>query len=112
MSGNRKYEILLIQLPPPEFEIKKYWGNVPFAAGYFKSMAYKERLLDKVNIEILGEKDTGAGIQKQTVFREERSTALNEKIVTHLTSQAFEKNPQENKNPAGVVLAHKAQVRL
>jgi len=58
MMVNKKYKILLIQLPFPHFQIRKYWGNVPLAAGYLKSMAYKEGLLNKVDIEILSEKDT------------------------------------------------------
>jgi len=58
MMVNKKYKILLIQLPFPGFLIRKKWGNVPLAAGYLKAMAYKEGLLNKVDMEILGEKDT------------------------------------------------------
>ncbi|MFA5013826.1 MAG: radical SAM protein [Candidatus Paceibacterota bacterium] len=54
----KKYKILLIQLPVPGFRIQKHWGNVPLAAGYLKSMAYKEGLLKKVDIEILSEQET------------------------------------------------------
>lgn len=58
MPTNKKYKILLIQLPAPTLNFMKHWGNVPLAAGYFKAMAYKERLLNEVDIEILSEKDT------------------------------------------------------
>ncbi|MFC1809077.1 B12-binding domain-containing radical SAM protein [Candidatus Omnitrophota bacterium] len=54
----QKLKILLVQLPAPEFNFKKGWGNLPLAAGYLKAMAYKEGLLDVVDIEIFGVKDT------------------------------------------------------
>jgi|GEM_PF-1344014 len=56
--SNKKYKILLIQLPAPEFSRVKRWGNVPLAAGYLKAMAYKEGLLNEADIEILGERHT------------------------------------------------------
>ena len=58
MSANKKLEVLLIQLPAPEYAFKKRWGNVPLAAGYLKAMAYKEGLLDEADIEILDEANT------------------------------------------------------
>jgi len=58
MPANRKYQILLVQLPVSQFKRSKHWGNVPLAAGFLKAMAYKERLLDTVDIEILSAKDT------------------------------------------------------
>lgn len=55
---SKKFKILLVQLPFPSFFIKKHWGNIPLAAGYLKSMAYKEGILNEVDIEILDEKST------------------------------------------------------
>jgi radical SAM superfamily enzyme YgiQ (UPF0313 family) len=55
---NPKPHLLFIQLPNPQFSAKKHWGNVPLAAGYLKSMAYKTGLLNKVDIEILDAKST------------------------------------------------------
>lgn len=54
---SKKYKILLLQLPNPEFALHKRWGNVPLAAGYLKAMAQKENLLDQVDIEILDKKE-------------------------------------------------------
>ena len=51
-------KVLLIQLPNPQFSLKKHWGNVPLAAGYLKAMAYKEGLLNEIEIEILNAKIT------------------------------------------------------
>jgi hypothetical protein len=45
-------------LPAPENAFQKHGGNVPLAAGYLKAMAYGENLLDKIDIEISGEKKT------------------------------------------------------
>lgn len=58
MSSPASLKVLLIQLPFPIFRSSKHWGNIPLAAGYLKAMAHKEGLLGKVEIEILGEKDT------------------------------------------------------
>lgn len=58
MPLTSKMKALLIQLPFPFFRTRKHWGNVPLAAGFLKSMAYKERLLDEIEIEILDEKST------------------------------------------------------
>ncbi len=58
MSSQARLKVLLIQLPFPFYDSKKHWGNIPLAAGYLKAMAHKEGLLQKVEIEILGEKDT------------------------------------------------------
>ena len=58
MAPDRKLKVLLIQLPFPYFGFKKHWGNIPLAAGFLKSMAYKEGLLDGSDIEILDPSST------------------------------------------------------
>jgi radical SAM superfamily enzyme YgiQ (UPF0313 family) len=52
MTVNRTYKILLLQLPGAEFVLRGSY-SIPLAAGYLKAMAYKEGLLDQVDIEIL-----------------------------------------------------------
>ncbi len=52
MSVNRKFKILLLQLQGIELFFR-HSDNIPLAAGYLKAMAYKEGLLNEVDIEIL-----------------------------------------------------------
>ncbi len=54
MEANKRFKILLIQLPSPE----SIYQNIPLAGGYLKAMAYREGLLTEVDIEILGIRDT------------------------------------------------------
>jgi len=58
VAVQRKLSVLLMQLPFPYFGFKKHWGNIPLAAGFLKSMAFKEGLLDEIDIEILDRKTT------------------------------------------------------
>jgi radical SAM superfamily enzyme YgiQ (UPF0313 family) len=51
-------KILLIQLPVPQHSLWKQWSNIPLAAGYLKAMCHKIGLLEKVDIEILNERDS------------------------------------------------------
>lgn len=53
----RRYKVLLVQLPAPEYNFRKHWGNAPLAAAYLKAMAHKESLLNHVDIEILNNQD-------------------------------------------------------
>jgi len=52
------YKVILIQLPDPQFEIQKHWGNSPLAAGYLKTRAFQDGLLDTIDIEILNDRET------------------------------------------------------
>jgi radical SAM superfamily enzyme YgiQ (UPF0313 family) len=53
-----KLKVLLIQLPLPQYSLRKEWGNVPLAAGYLKAVCYKTGLLDKADIDILDERNS------------------------------------------------------
>lgn len=48
-----KLKAVLVQLPLPEFQLKKQWGNVPLACGYLKAMCLQKGLLENADIEIL-----------------------------------------------------------
>ena len=46
-------KILLIQLPLPQFQMKKHWGNVPLTAGRLKAAYSHFGLLEELGVEIL-----------------------------------------------------------
>ncbi|MFH1245549.1 MAG: radical SAM protein [Candidatus Omnitrophota bacterium] len=48
-----KLKAVLVQLPFPEFKLKKQWGNVPLACGYLKAVCLQKGLLENADIEIL-----------------------------------------------------------
>ena len=53
MPLNTKLKVLLVQMFGTELWFRPSVSNIPLAAGYLKSMAFKEGLLDDVDIEIL-----------------------------------------------------------
>jgi hypothetical protein len=52
MSTSR-INVIMFQLPSPEFTTDKYWGNFPWGAAMLKAMAHKEGLSELFSIEIL-----------------------------------------------------------
>ena len=53
MKKRPKLKIVLCKLPTPNFLMFKKWGGVPLGVGYLKAMAYKEGLMDYVDIKII-----------------------------------------------------------
>jgi len=67
LAKKKKIKLLFIQLPSPEYVFQKFWGNVPLAAGYLKAMAYKNKLLKYIDIEILRPIDTNLSSDSRLV---------------------------------------------
>jgi radical SAM superfamily enzyme YgiQ (UPF0313 family) len=54
---DKRFKVVLIQLPSPRFDPEREWNNVPLAAGYLKAMAHRVGLLEHLDIEILEKRD-------------------------------------------------------
>jgi hypothetical protein len=52
-NSNSQLRVLMIDLPVPRLNPQETDFFAPLASGYLKAMAYKEGLLDKVDIKIL-----------------------------------------------------------
>jgi radical SAM superfamily enzyme YgiQ (UPF0313 family) len=55
---NRRRKVLLIQLPSPQYQLQKQWGNIPLGAASLKAAAFGEGLLNDIDTEILGSSET------------------------------------------------------